>query len=126
MTSSAVGFGRSSGSSARTEGTRKGLDIARPLCRPSPPHKLEIRSEASSPGYIPVLPDTMMIIALERITAALKLLKQAKRRGVDVKPMRPLVDHCARALKSKDYAGAIRFADEVARYAGGDSAADIP
>jgi hypothetical protein len=73
-----------------------------------------------------VLPDPMMMKALERITAALKLLNQAKRRGVDVKPARPLVSQCARAMKSKDYAGAIRFADEVARYAGGDSAADIP
>ena len=68
----------------------------------------------------------MMLEALKRIAAALKLLKQAKRRGVDVKAARPLVKQCARALKLKDYAGAIRLADEVARYAGGDSAADIP
>ena len=73
-----------------------------------------------------MVPDPMMLEALKRIAAALKLLKQAKRRGVDVKPARPLVKKCARALKSKDYAGAIRLADEVARYAGGDSAADIP
>ena len=68
----------------------------------------------------------MMLEALKHIAAALKLLKRAKRRGVDVKPARPLVKQCARALKFKDYAGAIRLADEVARYAGGDSAADIP
>jgi hypothetical protein len=68
----------------------------------------------------------MMIEALERITAAMKLLKQAKRRGVDVKPARPLVDQCARALKAEDYARAIRLADDVVRYAGGDPAAEIP
>jgi len=68
----------------------------------------------------------MMLEALKRIAAALKLLKQVKRRGVDVKPARPLVNQCARALKSKDYAEAIRFAEEVARFAGGDSAADMP
>ena len=73
-----------------------------------------------------MVPDPMMLEALERIAAALKLLKQAKRRGVDVKPARPLVKQCARALKSKDYASAIRLAEEVARYAGGESAADIP
>ena len=73
-----------------------------------------------------MVPDPMMLEALKRIAAALKLLKQTKRRGVDVKPARPMVKQCARALKSKDYAGAIRFADEVARYAEGDSAADIP
>ncbi len=54
-----------------------------------------------------------MLEALKRVAAALKLLKQAKRRGVDVKPARPLVKQCARALKSKDYASAIRLAEEV-------------
>ena len=73
-----------------------------------------------------MVPDPMMLEALKRIAAALKLLKQAKRRGVDVKAARPLVKQCARALKFKDYAGAIRLADEVVRYARGDSAADIP
>ena len=66
----------------------------------------------------------MAITALERISAALKLLKQAKRRGVDVKPARPLVAQCAEAFKSRDYAEAIRLAEEVARYAGGGSASD--
>jgi len=61
-----------------------------------------------------VVPDPMMLEALKRVAAALKLLKQAKRRGVDVKPARPLVKQCARALKSKDYASAIRLAEEVA------------
>ena len=73
-----------------------------------------------------MVPDPMMLEALKRIAAALKLLKPAKRRGVDMKPARPLVKQCSRALKSKDYAGAIRLADEVARYAGGDSAVDMP
>ena len=73
-----------------------------------------------------MVPDPMMLEALKRIAAALKLLKQVKRRGVDVKPARPLVKQCARALKSKDYAEAIRFAEEVTRFAGGDSAADMP
>jgi len=72
----------------------------------------------------PLLPDPMAITALERISAAMKLLKQAKRRGVDVKPARPLVAECAKAFKSRDYAGAIRLADGVARYAGGGSASD--
>ncbi len=57
--------------------------------------------------------DQLQVLGLMK--DAMKALKEAKSRGVDVKPAKPLMKHCVRAFTAGDYAEAARAAEEVLR-----------
>jgi hypothetical protein len=62
--------------------------------------------------------DADKIKVLNLMKDAMKALKAAKSRGVDVKPAKPLMKHCIGAFTAGDFAEATRAAEEILRQYG--------